>query len=103
MRRKRSEIIARRSREAAPLEKRFSKIENQIETREAELTQLNHSMQQAAQDKDGNRIGELSQAIHACQAAIDRLFEELEQISNEIESRNAVFERQLGQLDIEIT
>jgi len=99
MRRKRSEIITRRSKTARPLEKRISRIENDIESCEVELKHLNHDMQQASQDQDGARISELSQSIHACQSKIDKLFDELETASDELDSQNAVFERELRQLE----
>ena len=84
------------------LESMVSKIENRIEIQEAELTQLNKSMQQAAQDKNGKRIAELSQAIHACQSAINQLFGELEKLTDEFDSQNAVFEMQLKQLESDL-
>jgi ATP-binding cassette subfamily F protein 3 len=99
LRRKRSDVIARRSQTIKPLEKRANRLEKDIESREVELNHLNHSMQQASQDQDGSRISELSQSIHACQSAMDRLFEELEKVTDEIDSRNAVFDQELRQLD----
>ena len=95
MRRKRSEIITRRSKTVRPLEKRISRIENDIESCEVELENLNNDMQQASQDQDGTRISELSQSIHACQSKIDKLFDELETATDELDSQNAVFEREL--------
>jgi ATP-binding cassette subfamily F protein 3 len=56
-------------------------------------------MQQASQQQDGTRISELSQSIHACQSKIDKLFDELETASDELDSQNAAFELQLRQLD----
>jgi ATP-binding cassette subfamily F protein 3 len=99
MRRKRSEIISRRSKTARPLEKRISRIEDDIESCEAELKTLNNDMQQASQDQDGARIGELSQSIHACQLKIDTLFDELETASDELDSLNTIFERELRELE----
>jgi len=100
MRRKRSEIITRRSKTARPLEKRISRIENDIESCEVDLENLNHDMQLASQDQDGPRISELSQSIHACQSKIDKLFDELETASDELDRHNAVFERELQQLEV---
>jgi uncharacterized coiled-coil protein SlyX len=58
-------------------------------------------MQQAAQNQDGAKIAEVSQAIHICQQTIDRLFEQLEKLTRDLETRNAEFETRLNQLDIE--
>jgi ATP-binding cassette subfamily F protein 3 len=98
MRRKRSEIITRRSKTVRPLEKRITRLENDIESHEVELEDLNKYMLQASQDQDGTRISELSQFIHACQSKIDNLFDELETASDEFDSKNAVFERELRQV-----
>ena len=95
MRRKRSEIINRRSKTSRPLEKRIARLENDIESHEVELENLNNYMQLASQDQDGTRISELSQSIHACQSNIDKLFDELETATDELDSQNAVFEREL--------
>ena len=99
MRRKRSEIINRRSKTVRPIEKRIARLENDIESHEVELENLNNYMQVASQDQDGKRIGELSQSIHACQSKIDDLFDELEKVTDELETQNKVYERELQQLD----
>ena len=99
IRRQKSEIIARRSRIVKPLQEHIARIENDIETHEAEMHRLNDSMQQATQSRDGQRIAELSRSIHRCQSAIDRLFDELEKITTELDSQNAAFETQLKQLE----
>jgi ATP-binding cassette subfamily F protein 3 len=102
MRRKRSAIIANRSRVTGPLEKRIARLENDIESHEIELDRHNKLMQQASQNQDGTQIAELSQAIHACQSAIDQLFVKLEEITDEFEAQNAIFELQLKQLESEL-
>ncbi|UCD78554.1 MAG: ATP-binding cassette domain-containing protein, partial [Desulfobacterales bacterium] len=99
LRRKRSEIINLRSKTLKPLEKRIKSIESNIEAREIELDRLNQSMQQASQDQNGVRIAELSRSIHACQTAIDELFDELEAVTDEVETQHAVFDRELRQLE----
>ncbi len=99
MRRKRSEIITRRSKAVRPLEKRITRLENDIESHEVELANLNNYMQQASQDQDGTRISELSQSIHACQSTIDKLFDELEKVTDEFDTQNARFDRELQQLE----
>jgi len=102
LRRRRSEIISERSRFVKPLQERIIKVENQMENEEAELARLNLSMQQAAQAQDGDRISEISQALHSCQHTIDRLFDELDELTRKFEIRNAEFETRLNQLDSQI-
>ena len=98
MRRQRSDIIAQRSKVVKPLQNQITRLENDIENHETELNHLNESMQQASQNQDGPKIAELSQAIHACQSGIDQLFDKLEEASNELDNRSAVFEDQLQKL-----
>ena len=102
LRRKRSDIIKQRSKITGPLEKRIARLEDDIETHEIELDRRNRDMQQASQKQDGQRIAELSRAIHANQSAIDKYFDELEEITHELDSHNADFEKQLQALDAEL-
>jgi len=99
MRRQRSEIINRRAKTLRPIEKHITRLENDIESREAELENLNQLMQQASQNQDGNKISELARSIHGCQSKIDKLFDELEKVTNEFEAQNAVFDRELKALE----
>ena len=102
LRRRRSEIISERSRIIKPLQERIISVETRMENEDADLARLNLSMQQAAQDQDGARISEISQAIHSCQQTIDRLYDELEELTRKLETRNDEFETRLKQLDSEI-
>ena len=99
MRRKRSEIINRRAKTLRPIEKHITRLENDIESGEAELENLNQLMQQASQNQDGNRISELARSIHGCQSKIDKLFDELEKVTDGFEAQNAVFDRELKELE----
>jgi len=101
LRRQRSEIISERSRIVKPIQQRVEAVENEIEKNERELDRLNQSMQQAAQNQDGTKIAEISQAIHLGRQTIDRLFEQLEELTRDLETRNAGFETRLNQLDSE--
>lgn len=101
VRRQRSEIISQRAKLIKPLEAHMSKLESEIDAREKKLNQLNQSMQCATQDRDGQRIAELSQAIHSCQSEINRLFNELENFTEEVETQRAVFQKQLENLEHE--
>ncbi len=97
-RRKRSEIIAERSKAINPLQQRLKKLETDIETQEENLNHLNQSMQIASQGRDGQQIAKLSRAMHQCQSEIDRLFEELETATEEYEQQSAVFQKMLDNL-----
>ena len=67
VRRKRSDIIAQRSKITGPLEKRIIGLEDDIEHHENELDRLHQAMQQASQKQDGQKIAELARAIHVNQ------------------------------------
>ncbi|RLC33602.1 MAG: ABC transporter ATP-binding protein [Deltaproteobacteria bacterium] len=99
IRQKRSEIVTLRSKELKPLERRMEQVENEIETNEKQLSELNSAILEASRAMDGNRIAELSRLIHTCQTAIDELFEKLERLSTEFDEKNAVFEKQLENLE----
>jgi ATP-binding cassette subfamily F protein 3 len=101
LRRQRSEIISERSRALKPLQERITKVEARAEQEEAELNRLNQAMQQAAQDQNGSRIAEISQALHTSQQTIDRLFAELEELTCELETRKAEFIERLSRFDSE--
>ncbi len=99
LRRRRSEILAERAKVLKPLERRIAEAENAIDAREKELEELNTAMQEATLDGDGSKVPEISQALHARQDAIDRLFDELEQATREYEALDVRFQKQLGRLD----
>ena len=98
-RQRRSVIITERGRIQRPLEERIIQVENQIETHEKELNELNDAMQEASQVHDGKRIVKLSQSIHHCQSAIDTLFNELEELTTTLDGQSALFQERLDQLD----
>ena len=66
---------------------------------EAELDEHHHTMQEASQKGDGNKIAELSQAIHRCQSGIDRLFDDLERLTTVLETESACFDEKFAELE----
>ncbi|MDY6838359.1 MAG: ABC-F family ATP-binding cassette domain-containing protein [Thermodesulfobacteriota bacterium] len=98
-RRRRSAIITERGKTQRPLEERIIEVENEIETHDQELHALNVAMQQATEAQDGQNIGKIAQSIHACQSAIDRLFNELEELTTTLDEQSALFQKRLDQLD----
>ncbi len=98
LRRIRSGIIAERSRTVGPIEKEIKHVEADIEREEATLARLNREMVAAAQDGSGTRIASLSRELHTCQAFIDRRFERLEELMQQLETTAAPFDQQLSEL-----
>jgi ATP-binding cassette subfamily F protein 3 len=99
LRRRRSEISARRSRALKPLEDEMKRLERDIERRDAEMAQLTQAMQAASGNRDGTRIAEVSQAMHACQKDIDRLFDALDRTTRDHDGLRAGFDRELSETD----
>jgi len=99
LRRRRSEISARRSRALKPLEDEMKRLERDIERRDAEMAQLSQAMQAASENRDGTRIAEVSQAMHACQKDIDRLFDALDRTTRDHDGLRAGFDRELSETD----
>ena len=99
LRRIRSDFFTERARVLRPLEERMADVEADIETREAELNSLYSAMQDAAQAQDGARIAEISQAMQPCRQAIDALYEELDLLTVDLESQQAVFDARLAEIE----
>jgi ATP-binding cassette subfamily F protein 3 len=99
IRRRRSEIITEKGKDLKPLERQIARLENDIDKWDKELSELNKEMQTATEARDGQKIAEVSQAIHNHQTVIDTLFEELETVTSVYDKKKAAFEKKLGQLD----
>lgn len=101
LRKKRSMIVAERSRALKPLEQKIARIEAGIEKDEKTLARLNEAMQAASESGDAARIVALSRELHDCQARIDADFERLETLTETLERDGAVFDEKLARLDAE--
>ncbi|MDP2646502.1 MAG: ABC-F family ATP-binding cassette domain-containing protein [Desulfobacterales bacterium] len=99
MRRRRSEIIAERSRVLKPYDGQVDRTENKIAELETQLGDLNAAMIEASTRQDSKRIVELSKSIHHCQSEINRLYDDLEAYHNILSEKNAQFEERLAQLE----
>jgi ATP-binding cassette subfamily F protein 3 len=99
LRRRRSEINTRRMRTLKPLEDEMKRIERDIDRRDAEMRTLTEAMQHASEKGDGAKIAAVSQAMHACQKEIDRLFDALDRATREHESLAAGFDRELKEIE----
>jgi ATP-binding cassette subfamily F protein 3 len=100
LRRRKSEITVRRTRELKPIEDRMKGLERDIERQDVELARLTQAMQAASENRDGARIAEVSQAMHACQKEIDRLFDALDRATRDHEGLSAGFDRELEELGV---
>ncbi len=91
LRRRRSEINARRTRALKPIEGEMKRLERDIDRRDAEMAKLTQSMQTASENSDG--------AIHACQKEIDCLFDALDRATRNHESLSASFDREMKEIE----
>jgi ATP-binding cassette subfamily F protein 3 len=96
LRRRRSEIGVRRTRTLKPLEDEMKRLERDIERQDAEMAKFIRAMQAASENRNGAEIAEISQALHACQKEIDRLFDALDRATREHERLGAGFDRELA-------
>ncbi len=99
LRRQRSEVVAQHSKALKKIEQQLKRTEHEIEAKEAALQQLNQEMLAASQSQDGARISALSKSLHACRGEIDTLFEQLEKLVQQQETKQAVFSEQLNRID----
>lgn len=99
MRRLRSELLSERARVLRPIEREAERIENEIDANEKRLDALSKDMQSVSRTGDGIRIAELSQAMHACRSAIDRLFGDLEKQSEALEEHKHAFDQKMAAIE----
>jgi len=99
LRRKKSEIIAVRSRALNPIQKKIDRIEDSIEEKEVHIQWVNEKLLIASQEQDGLSIQTLSKELAALQKRIDSLFEELEIQMDEMELKQKSFEKELNELE----
>ncbi|MDY6836219.1 MAG: ABC-F family ATP-binding cassette domain-containing protein [Chloroflexota bacterium] len=95
LKRRRSDIITQRGREIKPIERRISLIEDEIESHEKNLKQCHELLEEASQAMDGPRIVELSQSIHKSEVAINKLFDELDMHTRNLEEKKTQYEEML--------
>ena len=77
----------------------MKRLERDIERRDVEMAAHSQAMQAASENRDGARIAEVSQAMHASQKEIDRLFDELDRATREHEGLSADFDRELAEVE----
>lgn len=100
LRRIRSDFFTERSKVIKPLEEQIARTEHEIDGQEKQLNACYDEMQEASQQQNASRITHISQTMHACQTAIDRLFDELETLTVAFEEQKAVFEKRLQEIEL---
>ena len=98
-RRRRSELLAERARALKPLEEDMARIEDRIDTLEKSLQGHHADMQAATRDGRGERIADISLAIHTCQSDIDTLFQKLEAAGESYERCKKRWEEKMNRFE----
>lgn len=98
LRRLRSDILSRKSRELKPLEQRLKEVEELIDKKEKEISEINEKLIQASALGESSKITELSKKVHLLQSEIDKLFEDFEELTEKTESLSESFEKELEEL-----
>ncbi len=99
LRQKKSDIIAIRSKAINPLQKAITRIENAIEEKEIQTQRVNEQLLAASQDQNGTRIQALAIELASLEKAVEALFDDLEQQTDEMEARKKQFDEQLIALE----
>jgi len=99
LRKLRSEILTRKSKELKPVEKKLSEVEELIDSKEGELSIKNDELVQASGGGDSSLIQELSKEVHQIQTDIDQLFEDFEKLTEQVETMQKKFDKELSELE----
>jgi ATP-binding cassette subfamily F protein 3 len=77
-RQKKSDIIARKSRDTKPIKQKIQRLETDIEKNEASISKTNALLLEASEKKDSQKIQTLAKDLAGLQNLNETLFEELE-------------------------
>jgi hypothetical protein len=94
----RAELINSRSRVVGALERRIAEIEETISRLEREIVENNEGLVRASEKGQWQSIASLSQANRSAGESIERLFQELADLTDELSLRSREFEEKLKAL-----
>ena len=100
LKRLRAEFIQARSKILTPLEERMALIENSITTLERKVAEDNQALNRATKLGEGKSIAALSISIHNGRKDIENLFDGLEILTGEYETKVKELEAQLEELTL---
>ena len=98
-RRQKAELVNERSRTLGTLQARIQQSEEMIVRLEKEIELNTAELVDASEKGDWQAISRLSKAIHDAKQEIERLFEELEMLTEAHSGRSAEFEKRLAVLE----
>ncbi|MCL1865542.1 MAG: ATP-binding cassette domain-containing protein [Spirochaetes bacterium] len=100
IRKLRSDIITRRSKEIKPIEDMIAEIESLISEKEQSLKTKNNEIIKVSEDGKSREIETLSKEIHALKKEIDNLFEKYESLNISLDEKRIYFESELKKIDL---
>ncbi|MEW6116960.1 MAG: ABC-F family ATP-binding cassette domain-containing protein [Nitrospirota bacterium] len=98
LRRLRAELITDRSKTLGALQKRIAEIEDTIVRMEKQIERDNTALLDASVKGEGESIKLLSKSLHEAKTGIDRLFDELALLTEELETKTKEFDEKLHAL-----
>ena len=99
LRKKKSELVAEKSQQLTPINKKINKIEDEIEAKEAKMARVNKELLDASQEQDGLKIATLSKEHAKLESDIEILFETLAEITERADKIKKKFDRELFRLE----
>ncbi len=90
----RAEFIARRSKTLTPYQQKIKEIESTIVELEQQLHNDTQALIKASHEQDGNAISKLSKSLKQTRTQTDKLYKELEDISEKYEQSKLAFEEE---------
>nr|WP_319394036.1 ABC-F family ATP-binding cassette domain-containing protein [uncultured Desulfobacter sp.] len=99
LRKRKSEIVAERSKQLTPINKTINKLEREIEAKEAKMARVNDDLLAASQDQDGLKIATLSKEHAKLESEIEALFDTFADISEQADKIKNKFDRELAGLE----
>ena len=98
LKRIKAELINSRSRTLVPLQARISEVEETIIQLEQQIERDTQALIEVSVKGDGESIKRLSRSIHESRERINSLFNELETVTGELDTRSREFGERLGAL-----
>jgi ATP-binding cassette subfamily F protein 3 len=99
IRKLKSDIVQRRSRELKPMERKMAETESRIEKLEEELAVQNQAILEASGSGDGKMIADISKKIHEINQEIEGYFEKLQTLSDQYDTIRKVFDDEMKQIE----
>lgn len=98
LRKMRAELAAGRSKTLGALKKKITGTEDAITQLELKIEQITQDLLAASAKGEGEAIKDLSKSLHDSKVKVDKLFEELGVLNDELDSKAQSFEDKLNEL-----